>query len=501
MTLIKKPERLSLKLVSATLFYSLLIATFITAVQLYISYQEEKKETVKLLGIVTPSFTQELGQSLWDVDLKRTNAILDSLSNMQNFGYLLLKDEENTLFERNQKKKGNAFHSTEINLSQEEDGKKVFVGTLYIELSKKDILGQLKNEISSIVTTTISTLLLGSLLVLVLFQRWVSKHLEKMADFTMDLDLQQLDKRLQLDRAAHSKQDELASVAEAINRMLERMQHDLELRERIEKELLSHKINLEEKILERTQEIYTKNAMLENQREILEGQNRELDAYAHSVAHDLKTPLTSLIGIAGLLNSNSDKLKPEQIQQSLISVLKISRKMASIIDSLLTLASVRKVENIPLIQLDVRALATEACSRLEEFARKEEATIEFMGEWPTAFGHEQWIEEVWVNFISNAIKYGGKPPRIEIGSATVDNTFNKYWVRDHGPGIPPHRQGELFIQFSRLDPQASEGHGLGLSIVKRIINKLGGEVGYETAKDGGGIFWFTLPTAVNRLQS
>jgi len=105
------------------------------------------------------------------------------------------------------------------------------------------------------------------------------------------------------------------------------------------------------------------------------------------------------------------------------------------------------------------------------------------------------VEEVWVNYLSNALKYGGQPPRVELGAEQKDEMV-KFWMRDNGNGIAPEEQARLFTLFTRLEVRA-KGHGLGLSIVQRIVEKLGGQVGVES--DGvpghGSLFCFTLPAA------
>jgi signal transduction histidine kinase len=107
------------------------------------------------------------------------------------------------------------------------------------------------------------------------------------------------------------------------------------------------------------------------------------------------------------------------------------------------------------------------------------------------------VEEVWVNYISNAIKYGGasgQTPRVELGATPLDAGFVRFWVRDNGRGLSPADQARLFTQFERLNQARATGHGLGLSIVKRIVEKLGGQVAVSSTIGAGSEFSFTLPT-------
>ena len=103
------------------------------------------------------------------------------------------------------------------------------------------------------------------------------------------------------------------------------------------------------------------------------------------------------------------------------------------------------------------------------------------------------FEEIWVNYISNAIKYGGDPPRAELGADREDNGMIRFWIRDNGRGIAPEQQASLFKPFIRLDQAHTTGYGLGLSIVRRIVVRLGGEVGVDSHLGRGSVFFFSLP--------
>ncbi len=106
------------------------------------------------------------------------------------------------------------------------------------------------------------------------------------------------------------------------------------------------------------------------------------------------------------------------------------------------------------------------------------------------------MEEVWVNYISNGCKYGGQPPRLELGwDRPEGESAVRFWVHDNGDGISPDDQPRLFVPFTRLDHVHVKGYGLGLSIVRRIVEKLGGQVGVESegVPGRGSLFYFTLP--------
>jgi signal transduction histidine kinase len=105
------------------------------------------------------------------------------------------------------------------------------------------------------------------------------------------------------------------------------------------------------------------------------------------------------------------------------------------------------------------------------------------------------VEEVWANYLSNGLRYGGQPPRLELGATPQKNGFIRFWVKDNGPGTDPNVQAALFKEFTNLHLVRAEGHGLGLTITRRIVEKLGGQVGVESKLGQGSLFFFTLPTA------
>lgn len=231
---------------------------------------------------------------------------------------------------------------------------------------------------------------------------------------------------------------------------------------------------------------------------MLQAQNEELDAFAHTVAHNLKNPLGALSGLTELLQSDYSLLSKEELDDCLKLIVQGGRKSINIIDELLLLASVRKKEVEP-EPLNMKNIVEESQERLADMIKDSRTKIIRPSDWPAAFGYGPWIEEVWVNYLSNAIKYGGRPPFVELGASMQPNNQVRFWVKDNGPGLTPKEQARLFTPFTRLSRLDVQGHGLGLSIVRRIVEKLNGEVGIES--DGlpgrGSIFKFTLPAVMN----
>ena len=219
----------------------------------------------------------------------------------------------------------------------------------------------------------------------------------------------------------------------------------------------------------------------------------DLDAYARSVAHDLKNPIGGVIGLTEFIKDDILNQNNEQAFELLDMLNEQGQKMLKIVDELLLLARIRK-EDIQPVEIDMYSIIIDAINRQKQQIKDRGATFEIPEKWAVVKGHPQWIEEVWVNLISNAIKYGGDPPNIVIGTEKLANGWNRFWIQDNGNGLPAELLEKLFTDFERLGQQKIEGHGLGLSITKRIIEKLGGQV-MVTSKNipgSGCVFSFTL---------
>lgn len=232
-----------------------------------------------------------------------------------------------------------------------------------------------------------------------------------------------------------------------------------------------------------------------NDAAVLRTRNEELDAYAHTVAHDLKTPLSVIIASCDLLAGDPGLTRPRS-KTMLQRIESTAFRMDNIIDDLMLLAQVRKVD-VPIAALDMATVVAAVRKRLNPIITERHARMTLPQGWPVALGYAPWIEEVWTNYLTNALKYGGDPPCITLAASEQPDGMIRFSTRDHGPGVPPDARLRLFIPFNQLGKVRRAGHGLGLSIVLHIVDKLGGQVGMEDAPDGGSIFYFTLPSSAS----
>lgn len=239
---------------------------------------------------------------------------------------------------------------------------------------------------------------------------------------------------------------------------------------------------LKQKVEDLDQSIRQRDALIE-----------DLNAYAHTVAHDLKNPVGLICGMAETINLMYPNVDGEVLKRRLDMINSASWKLRAIIDDLLFFAGVAK-ESVQRRDIAMRPVVDQALERLDNLVSGREVGVSIAEDLPAASGHEQWVEEVWYNYISNAIKYGGTPCQIRIGGRR-ESSYVVYWVCDNGEGINAEDLSQLFSP-GRPNEAQHDSHGIGLSIVKRIVQKLDGEVWAESVLGEGSVFYFSLHSSL-----
>ena len=231
---------------------------------------------------------------------------------------------------------------------------------------------------------------------------------------------------------------------------------------------------------------------VQQEAKIYKQKTAELDTYARSVAHDLKQPVAALLGYSELLLEMQAEELPDMLPTNILEKMAQSAEFASqIIDALLLLATIDKTE-VNLRPINMETAVGNVLLRLQPMIEQHQGRIILPDTWETAVGYQPWVEEIWANYLSNGLKYGGEAPVITISCEPYSTNMIRYWVQDNGPGIPPEISDKLFDEMKR--PRlAKNSHGFGLSIVRRIVDKLGGTAGFKSEPAQGSQFFFTLP--------
>lgn len=248
---------------------------------------------------------------------------------------------------------------------------------------------------------------------------------------------------------------------------------------RVEAEIRQLNAELEQRVAERTAK--------------LEDANKELESFAYSVSHDLRTPLRAIDGFSHqLLNRYADKVDDEG-KRYLNIVRQSAQKMGQLIDDILAFSRMGRTE-MSTSGVDMDELVREVCDELRPTFAGRELKLDIQA-LPACHGDRAMLRQVWVNLLNNAIKFTA--PRtaalVELGGR-VEGAELVYYVKDNGAGFDMRYAEKLFGVFQRLHSNEEfEGTGIGLAIVKRIVARHGGRVWAEGAIDQGATIHFALP--------
>lgn len=240
----------------------------------------------------------------------------------------------------------------------------------------------------------------------------------------------------------------------------------------------------------------TRQKAVEAQRESLikelEEKNSELERFTYTVSHDLKAPLITMGGFLGYLEKDALSGNVEKLRQDIQRISEANRKMESLLDDLLELSRIGRKMNPP-ETAPFGQIISEAFIRAESRLNWKHVEVMIMTDLPTIHGDRNRLIEVMQNLLDNAAKFMGDQPSpvIEIGAETKGEEV-VFFVRDNGIGIDPKFHKKIFELFDKLNPRI-EGTGIGLALVKRIIEVHGGRIWIESQLGQGATFYFTLP--------
>ncbi len=227
----------------------------------------------------------------------------------------------------------------------------------------------------------------------------------------------------------------------------------------------------------------------------LELRNAELERFSYTVSHDLKSPLITIKGFLGLLEKDLAAGRRANIESEIAQLHRTADRMRELVNDLLEMSRAGRATG-PAEDLSLADAAGEVVTRLMAAGVADGVRVEVAPDLPRVRANRGQLLEVFQNLIDNAVKFMGEQadPRIEIG-ATTEGERVVCHVRDNGIGLHPAHHERIFGLFARLD-QTSEGTGIGLSLVRRIVEMSGGSVWVESAGAGQGCtFYFTLPAA------
>jgi len=224
----------------------------------------------------------------------------------------------------------------------------------------------------------------------------------------------------------------------------------------------------------------------------LESKNEELQTFTYTVSHDLKAPLVTLSGFIGFLEQDARNGDTEKMNKDILRINEAISKMERLLTELLELSRIGRIMNPPM-DVPFGEIVDEALALVQGRLQAEQVQVDVEADLPSVYGDRARLVEVVQNLVDNAAKFtkGQDTPRIEIGQINKDDK-HIFFVRDNGIGIEPQQHERVFGLFNKLDAN-SDGTGIGLALVKRIIEVHGGKIWVESEGLGeGSTFYFTL---------
>ena len=248
--------------------------------------------------------------------------------------------------------------------------------------------------------------------------------------------------------------------------------------------------------------------------------NKQLEAFVYSIAHDLRAPLRAMQAFSTLLVEEASVTLNAAARDFADRIKGSAKFMDALLTDLLSFSRISQ-QQVELTSVNLTAVVGAVLSRLQKEIEEKNAQIENCGPWPSVLAHEPTLTQILFNLVSNALKFvaPGVPPRIRVRTEASErgslgapereksahasrstlhaprSSVVRIWVEDNGPGIAPQHQDQIFRLFTRLEGDKYAGTGIGLAIVQKGVERLGGRVGVESAIGEGSRFWVELRNA------
>jgi PAS domain S-box-containing protein len=220
--------------------------------------------------------------------------------------------------------------------------------------------------------------------------------------------------------------------------------------------------------------------------------NKQMEAFVYSIAHDLRAPLRSMQGFSTMLLEDEESVLSKSGKEFATRIINSAQHMDRLLGDLLAFSRIAQ-QSVELTSVNLGEVIATVVSRLESDIKEKGARVESPGPWPHILAHEPTLIQIFINLLSNSLKFSvpGVPPLLRLWTEEKGE-FIRVWVEDNGIGIAPDHQHQIFKLFTRINGEQYPGTGVGLAIVEKGVERMGGHIGVESTAGSGARFWFEL---------
>ena len=459
-----KQSPLGRRLVVITLGCSAVLALFFTSLQLFYAYSSERSSLSQRIEDLASSAVPALERSLWILDIELTRAHIEGIARVTGVVRTQLITPDSQLELMGENADANIAQVTEFPLIFADRGNAVELGVLRVASTDDEIKSQLAEQLLFVLLTNLVKTFLMSLIILLIFQRLVGRHLRSLSNLAMNFNPTRPSPRIALERRGYAsgEKDELDELDAALQKMLLVYSEHIAQIQRADR-----------------------SAQLASEMQQLNERQKETFSV---ISHELRTPIA---GIEMLVANRAD-LEAQEIKQ----IHGLSNDLLTILDDVRMIATPESVIQVQLESLDGRRLFTQVKTGLEPLATQHDVKLSSK----TSDEAQAWLMQGAVirrcitNLVKNSILHaGGTQVRLsqQVQSEQAGWDRVTWIVEDDGHGLTEHEQASMFDAFKRGGSKA-EGSGLGLFIVKQALESMGGLVTYRTSSLGGACFELSL---------